>query len=351
MLLPPILQTLERCGLKRSQITILIATGMHRPNLAEELVTLLGSEILERYRVVNHYCRQREVVRRVGALQLAALGNHCPGGPQSSPLEINRHYLDAELKILTGLIEPHFYAGFSGGCKSILPGISSFETMKAMHSFAMIEHPEVANTHLEGNPFHQAVLRAADLASVDFIVNVVINRTRQVAGVFAGHHDHAHRAGCELAARHSTQEIEAPVDLVVTSGGGFPLDATFYQISKALDGARQILRPGGALVVACECREGLGGPEFTDILRTTDGPHGFTRRFGDAQHFVIDQWCAQSIYQAIEHAGEVLIFSTRSQGGGSALDRGAADPGASARRGPAPGRSLPGPSLPGCGGP
>jgi nickel-dependent lactate racemase len=295
VILPPILETLAEAGIGRERVTLLIATGMHRPNLGEELAAVLGPEIAERYTVINHYCRRPEEYRKVDEID-------------GAPIEINRHYLDADLKILTGLIEPHFYAGYSGGRKAILPGISSFETMKFMHSYRMIAHPNVTNCLLDGNPFHQYGLRVAERVGADFIVNVVINRERLPAGVFAGHYHHAHVAGCDMISRHSVVEIDQAVDLVITSGGGYPLDATFYQISKALICARDILRPGGTIVVACECREGLGSPEFCGVLRGVCSFQEFSSRHCDPQNFVIDQWCAQNIYQALDHAGRVYVF-------------------------------------------
>ena len=295
-ILPPMLETLEAAGIPREAIVILIATGMHRPNLGEELEHMVGRGIMERYRIENHFCRDPQSYRRIDTID-------------GAPIEVNRHYLDAELRILTGLIEPHFYAGFSGGRKAILPGISSFETMKFMHAYRMIEHPRVANCVLDGNPFHRNGLRICELARVDFIVNVVLNKQREVGGVFAGHYDRAHRAGCDVVQRHSTAAVDEPFDLVITSGGGFPLDATFYQIAKALICAKNVLRKGGAILVACGCQEGLGGQEFSGILRSVGSLAEFRERYRDPKDFVIDQWCAQSIYQALDHAGQVYIYS------------------------------------------
>jgi len=296
IILPPLLKILEQSGIPKEGIVILIATGMHRPNLGDELESMVGSMIMERYRIENHYCRRPETYRLVDRID-------------GAPIEINKHYLDADLKILTGLIEPHFYAGYSGGRKSILPGISSFETMKFMHSFKMIDNPRVTNCLLDGNPFHEYGIRVARAVGADFILNVAINRERRIGGVFAGHYDRAHRAGCSMVREHSVVDVERPADMVITSGGGYPLDATFYQISKALICARDILEKGGAVVVACECREGLGSREFSGILRSTRTPAEFFEKYSDPSHFVIDQWCAQNIFQVLEHAGQIHVFS------------------------------------------
>jgi nickel-dependent lactate racemase len=296
IILPPILYTLEDCGIKRKDITILVATGMHRPNLGEELEYVVGREIMDKYRIINHYCRKAEEYRKIDEID-------------GAPIEINTLYLDSDLKILTGLIEPHFYAGYSGGRKSILPGISSFETMKFMHSFKMIDHPNVTNCLLEGNPFHEYGIQVAKIAGVDFILNVVINKDRQIAGVFAGHYNHAHLAGCKMVGDHSMVQVDQRLDMVISSGGGYPLDATFYQISKALICAKDILRKGGTIVVACECREGVGSPEFCAILQSVSSPQEFFEGYRDPKDFVIDQWCAQNIYQAMDHAGQVFVYS------------------------------------------
>ena len=296
ILLPPLLDTLEAAGISQDHITILIATGMHRPNLGEELKSLVGARIMDQYPIVNHYCRDPENYRKVDEID-------------GAPIEVNTHYVDADLKILTGLIEPHFYAGYSGGGKAILPGISSFETMKFMHSYQMIDHPKVTNCILKGNPFHEYVIRVTDLVGADFILNVVINQEREVGGVFAGHYDQAHLAGCRMVRHHSLVSLEEAADLVITSGGGYPLDATFYQISKALICAKDMLKKGGTIVVACECSEGMGNPEFCEILRTVSSPRAFFRDYCDPKDFVIDQWCAQNIYQALDHAGQIYVYS------------------------------------------
>ncbi len=297
VILPPLLSTLEAAGLNPQDITILIATGMHRPNLGKELENLVGREIVERYPIENHYCRKPETYRKIDEIE-------------GAPIEINTRYLDADLKILTGLIEPHFYAGYSGGRKAILPGISSFETMKFMHSYEMINHPSVTNCLLEGNPFHAYGIRVAELARPDFILNVVINQKREIAGVFAGDYNEAHLAGCELVAEHALVPLEKRADMVITSGGGFPLDATFYQISKALICARDILKSGGTIVVACECREGMGSPEFCEVMNSTCDFQSFSDGYSDPKDFVIDQWCAQNIFQATDHAGKIYIYAS-----------------------------------------
>lgn len=295
-LLPPILRTLEESGIPRDEIKILIATGMHRPNLGEELEGMVGKEIMDNYNIINHYCRKEEDLRLIDTID-------------GAPIEINTHYLDADLKILTGLIEPHMYAGYSGGRKSILPGISSFTTMTHMHSFKMIDQQGVTNCKLEGNPFHEAGKKVAELAGVDFIANVVINKEREMVGIFAGHYDKAHLAGCKMVKELASRQVNEEVDLVVTSAGGYPLDATFYQVSKGLIAARNIVKKGGAIIVACECREGLGSEEYTEMIMEGNSPEQFFDKYSDPDKFEIDQWCLQTTYQALDHAGKIYVYS------------------------------------------
>ena len=296
VILPPLLKILEESGIEREQITILIATGMHRPNLGDELERLVGKEIKEQYRIENHYCQKAEEMRLVETIE-------------GAPIEVNIRYLDADLKILTGLIEPHFYAGFSGSRKSILPGISSYETMKFMHSFQLIDQLHEVNCRLENNKFHDYAMQVTEFAGVDFILNVVINRDRELAGVFGGHYDEAHKKGCELVKSHAVANLEEKVDLVVTSAGGYPLDATFYQVAKCLTSARDILKKDGAILVICGCKEGLGSKEFSSIMRSYPTPQDFNQHHSDPNNFIIDQWCAQNIYQALDHAGTIYIYS------------------------------------------
>ncbi len=296
LILPPMLKTLEEAGIKKEKIIILIATGMHRPNLGDELESMVGKEIMDNYRIENHYCQNNDELREIARIEEA-------------PIEINKHYLDADLKILTGLIEPHFYAGFSGSRKSILPGISSFETMKFMHSFSVIDQLHEANCRLENNIFHEYAMQVTELVGVDFILNVVINQDRNLAGVFGGHYDKAHRAGCEMVENHAVAQLEEKVDLVITSAGGYPLDASFYQVAKCLTSARDILVENGTILVTCGCQEGLGNEEFCTIMRSNPSPDAFNQHHSDPENFVIDQWCAQNIYQALAHAGKIHIYS------------------------------------------
>ena len=296
LLLPPLLDTLLMAGLAKEKITILIATGMHRPATGPELVELLGPEVAESWPVLNHDCRDQASLEVVDTIQ-------------GAPIAINRRYLQAELKIVTGLIEPHPFAGFSGGGKSILPGLASLGSMEHMHSYAMVAHPGLRAGGMEGNPFQEQVRRVARAAGLDFMLNVVIDRERRPLGVFAGAFPEAFDSGCALVARQAVVPVEEPFDLVITSSGGHPLDATLYQSSKGIMAAKAVCRPGGTVLWISGCEQGLGSEEYCRMVRVCATPQGFAERHGDPANFVIDQWGAQAYFQCLEHLGRVLLYS------------------------------------------
>ena len=232
LLLNGILGVLEGYGIARDDILILIATGVHRPNLGDELVRLVGAGIAGQYRIENHYATELD--------QHTDLGQTSRG----TRALIDRRYCEADLKITTALVEPHLMAGYSGGRKAICPGLASLETMKIMHGPGILEHPNASPGVLDGNPFHEEALEIARMAGVDFIVNMALDEARQPVGVFAGELDAAHRRACAIVSQQTRVEVE-PADIVVTSSAGAPLDATFYQAIKGPVGALSAVKPGG----------------------------------------------------------------------------------------------------------
>lgn len=289
LLLPPILSTLEAAGIPADAITILIATGIHRPNEGDELDALIGAETVRRYRVENHYSRRDEDMVHAGEIA---------GG---TPVFVNRRYAEADLKILTGFIEPHMWAGYSGGRKSILPGISSVKTLKFMHGPEMVANPNATYGKLDGNPFHEAGLQIMERVGADFIVNVTLNTEKQVTGVFSGDPVIAHTTGAAALDPFSTTELDAPLDFVITTNSGAPLDVNLYQTSKGIAGVAQIVKEGGEIVVASRCPEGLGGEEFTAALDEFTTSEEWVRRALAHEFFYNDQWCAQEIFKWMIH--------------------------------------------------
>ena len=287
IILPPLLAEIENAGIKREAITILIATGIHRPNEGKELIALVGAEIAENYHIINHFSKEADDMILVGEIN------------EDMPALINRHYIAADLKILTGFIEPHMWAGFSGGRKSILPGISSIETLEYMHGPEMIAHPNTVYGALAGNPFHEAGLAVMKKAGADFIVNVTLDTNKKITQVFAGDPIAAHLEGCNFLAPLCTREIESPLDFIVTCNSGAPLDCNLYQTVKGITGAAPVVKAGGEILIASACSEGAGSPEYIEILKMVDDPKSFIERLMAREFFIPDQWCAQETYQVM----------------------------------------------------
>ena len=287
VMLPPILETIAGAGIDRSAVTILIATGIHRPSTVEERVRLVGPQIAGAYRIVDHLSKKSEDMVEVGKIA------------GDVPALVNRLYVEADLKILTGFIEPHMWAGYSGGRKSILPGISSVETLQFMHGPEMIAHPMTEYGQLEGNLFHEAGLRVMEKTGADFVVNVTLNKKREITGIFSGHPVKAHLNGCAFLAKHCVRELDAPLDFIVTTNSGAPLDCNLYQSVKGMTGAATVVKPKGDILIATRCAEGAGSPEYTEVLGMVDSPSSFVCRVMQKEFFIPDQWCAQEMYQVL----------------------------------------------------
>lgn len=290
VILPPILDTLEQQGISRENITILIATGIHRPNEGKELEELVGPTIMNSYRIKNHFSQKP--------------GNHTYLGKTEKdiPVYIDKTYLESDLKITTGLIEPHLMAGYSGGRKAICPGIASIETMKMMHGPELMEHPKSAVGILDGNPFHLEATEIALLAGVDFNLNVAIDKNRKITGVFAGDLVESHLEGANFVEKHAKSTLPSPVDAVVVSSAGYPLDSTFYQAIKGLLTAVEIVKPGGSILLLAACNEGIGSKPFTDLLLKTADLTAFVHGLYNPANFVIDQWQLEELAKVARKA-------------------------------------------------
>ena len=290
VILPPMLEVLEQTGIPREKITILIATGIHRPNDAEELETMVGSDIMKTYRIVNHFSQKPETHAYLGKTQ------------NGTPVHIDKTYLEADMKITTGLIEPHLMAGYSGGRKAICPGIASVETMKVMHGPELMEHPKSAVGILEGNPFHIEATEIALMAGADFNLNVAIDKQRRITGVFAGDLVESHRVGAAFVEEHAKVTVPVAADAVVVSSAGYPLDTTFYQAIKGLLTAVEIVKQGGSILLVAACSEGIGSKPFTDLIFKTDDLTAFVQGLYNPANFVIDQWQLEELAKVARKA-------------------------------------------------
>ena len=295
VILECLLPTLEQAGIPRDQILILIATGMHRPNEGEELVELVGAEIAANYRVENHHGTIRD--------EHTFLGD----SPRGVPVWIDSRYVEADLKITTGLIEPHLMAGFSGGRKLICPGLAALETVKGWHGPDFIEHPKADCGILDGNPVHEENTAIGQMAGCDFIVNVTLDEQRRVTGVVAGDMIEAFHEGVELIRGVVTAEVPEACDVVVTSSAGYPLDTTFYQAVKGLTGALPIVKEGGRIIIAASLSEGVGSPEFESLFAETPSLDVFMERILGKDYFVMDQWQLEELAKVLRKAKVTFV--------------------------------------------
>mgnify|MGYP005845651659 CR=1 FL=1 len=291
--LPVILEELGHVPAER--ITLLNATGTHRANTQAELVEMLGPEIVGRYRIVNHDARAKETLEYVGRT------------PRGGPVWLDRAYLTASVRILTGFIEPHFFAGFSGGPKLIAPGVAGLETVMHLHSAPLIADPRATWGIIVGNPIHDEIRAIARLAPPTFALDVALNKEHHITAVWAGDVFASHPRGCDFVKRTAMQPVPAPFEVVLTTNGGYPLDQNLYQAVKGMSAAALVVRQGGAILCAAECRDGL--PEhgnYKDLLHTSRNPAEMLARIHTPGFSMPDQWEAQ-IQAQIQLKARVLL--------------------------------------------
>ena len=294
--LPVVLRELRH--LPAEGIAILVATGTHRSNTLAELEQMLGSDVVKNYRVINHSAFDDTKLRHVADTE------------DGIPIWLNRTWTDSDFRITTGFVEPHFFAGFSGGPKMVAPGLAGFETTMQLHSAALIGHPRSTWGITEGNPIHDAIRQVAAMTGVDFSIDVTINRDRGITSVYAGELFAAHRAACAAAKRVSMRRVKEPFDIVLTTNGGYPLDLNLYQAVKGMSAAAQVVRDGGAIICAAECSDGI--PEHGDykkILSQAVSPQELLDTINSPGHRRHDQWQAQ-IQAQIQLRADVYVKSS-----------------------------------------
>lgn len=301
-LLPPLLETLEENGIASSDISILIGTGMHRPSTAEEREEMFGPEVCANYRIIDHDAKDDA--------SLVTLPERTSHGTEVS---LDRVYMDADLKIVTGLVEPHFMAGYSGGRKGVCPAIVNLKTIQNFHGPGFLEHPNATNGVLEGNPCHEESLDVAHIAGVDFLLNVAMNLDREIVGVFAGDLDEAFAEAVRCVDSYCRADVEEEADIVITSGGGYPLDKTLYQVVKGMVGAMPAVCESGTILIAAECSEGIGSREYRDLMHEYSGCHKeFLNDITASPVVRKDQWELEMQCKVLGKVGEDgLILSTR----------------------------------------
>ena len=307
LFLRPLVERLEGAGIPRDAVTVLVATGLHRPNLGDELAEVVGDPwVLEHIRVVNHYARNNADHVDLGRTR------------RGTPIRLDRRFVEAEVRIATGLVEPHFMAGYSGGRKVIAPGIAHAETITTFHNHRFMSDPCAENCVLDGNPLHREQLEILERIGGAFALNTVIDDRRRLAFVNFGDCRASHLEAVDFVRRFAEVALPGRFATVVTSAAGYPLDKTYYQTVKGMVGALGALAEGGDLIVASECSEGLGSPEYRDAQRrlVEAGADAFLAGIRGKANADIDEWQTQMQTRSLAR-GRVRLFT----GGLSRSDR------------------------------
>ncbi len=290
-ILPPILAELEK-KIPPENITIIFALGLHPPLDNAAMEKKLGKYIIDNYRVINH-----------NVDDCVNLGTTTRG----TPIDINRKVVEADFRISTGFIEPHFFAGFSGGRKSIAPGVFSVRAAYKNHSRSMLEHPLAKTGILKGNPVHEDMVELAKAARLDFIVNVLLNKKGDMTHVVAGDFVQAHEKGCEIEREIAGAALERQADITITTNSGAPLDLDLYQSVKGMETAAHFTRDGGIIIICSACYDGAGPDEFVELHRSAKSPEEVLGRISD-EHPAGVQWQNQ-ILANIQCKNDIYVVS------------------------------------------
>ena len=295
ILVPSLLRELSH--LPDENIAFFCATGTHRPAPYEELCTILGKEIVDRFRIVQNDAGNKALYTYVGTTKS---GNR---------ILLNSEILEYDLRILTGFIEPHFFAGFSGGGKALMPGMAFEETIRYNHSIRFLEDTRVRWGHTEGNPLWEDLMEASEFAKPLFLLNITLNSKKEITGVFAGDLRAAHRKGCTFVKETAMAGLEAPYDIVITSNSGYPLDLNVYQSVKGMSAAEQVVKKGGSIIIAAECWDGIpAGSDYETILKSAGSIENLMSFIKEKEKDLKDTW--QVYFQAmIQMKADVYLYS------------------------------------------
>jgi nickel-dependent lactate racemase len=295
-LIPWLLKELGHVPL--DQFTILNGTGTHRDQTREEFVQMLGEWVVDNVAIMNHHCQQEEELVLVGRSSFGC------------DAYLNKAYVEADFRIVTGFIEPHFFAGFSGGCKGIMPGIAGLETIMTFHNARMIGHPLATWGNMKENPLQEMAREINLMCKPEFLLNVTLNGEKQITNVFAGELFEAHRQGCDYTRKHAMVKCEHRFDVVITSNSGYPLDQNLYQAVKGMSAAQKIVKQGGTIICVAECSDGLPGHgNYAQILQMGNSPKQLLDMIENPEFSMFDQWQVQK-QAVVQLWADVYIHST-----------------------------------------
>lgn len=291
--LPQLLGEIESTGVQKDEITILVATGMHRTSTPEEHLKMFGEQVVGHYRIVDHDCQNEAELQELEGLSWSG-----------SKVKLNKHYVQAGFRIVTGLVEPHFMAGFSGGRKAICPGLVALNAVRKFHGYQFLSHPNASSTVLKDNPCHDENTSIARMCPPDFAINVVLDNNKKVNTIISGELFDSHLKTVEYVKEACCPTVTEPADLVITSSGGYPLDATFYQCVKGFVNCLPAVKPGGEIISFGSCLEGIGSPEYTELMKKYSGNHlQFIDDIKSGRIFVKDQWQFQMHIRTLAKVG------------------------------------------------
>jgi len=292
IILPPLLNELDEAGVKKEDIKFIIATGIHRDNSKEELSNIFGEDLIYTYKFINHNADNPDL-NYLGKLK------------SGNELWVNPIVSESDFIITTGVIVPHYFAGFSGGRKSILPGICGRKTIEANH--AQMTHPDARAGNLRRNPVHEEMQEAAEKVGVDFNINVVINENHKIVEIVAGGLFESWQKGVEMGKKIYFYPIKKRAEVVIASAGGYPKDINVYQAQKSLDNAYQAVKPGGTIILLAECTEGYGEPIFEQWIKEAESPEDIIKRI--KEKFVLGGHKAYGIARVVKEVEVILISS------------------------------------------
>lgn len=296
-LLSVLLPELEAAGVRRQDITLLNGLGTHRRQTEAELRQMLGETVAASYLCLQHNCFDEESLVSLGITR------------RGHRVRVNRTYLEADVRILTGFIEPHFFAGYSGGPKAILPSLAGAESVYSNHGLAMIADPNATWGVTQGNPIWEEMREVALMTRPTFLLNVTLNAEHEITGVFAGDMLEAHAAGCAFVRECAMVGVEAPYDIVITTNSGYPLDQNLYQTVKGMSAAAKVVRKGGAIIMAAGCEDGIPNHgRYADLLATGGSPQGVLDLISQPGFEAQDQWQVQ-IQAQIQLRASVHVYS------------------------------------------
>ena len=295
IMVPLLIEELNHVPLEN--FVIINGTGTHRDQTEEEFVQMLGQWVVDNIRIVNNHCHDKETLVNLGKSRFGC------------DIYLNKDYVESDFRIVTGFIEPHFFAGFSGGPKGIMPGIAGIETILTFHNARMIGDPLSTWGNMDNNPVQDMTREINRICKPDFMLNVTLNREKEITNVFAGELYEAHDKGCAFAKEHAMFRCDERFDVVITSNSGYPLDQNLYQAVKGMSAAHKIVKMGGSIIVASECSDGLPDHgNYSRIFELADTPQGLLDLINDPAFEMFDQWQVQK-QAVIQVWADVYVYS------------------------------------------